>query len=541
METGIEASCCCRRPWHKKQYLAFRNTTGSPDGKEKGPPFAAAVGNVIATVKKAAGHLLTDDGFCVPWAGGAGAAAGRQTTGRQTRTEADTRMTTVSRYNHLHPWINGYYIAFNARSGAVALMTEENRAVYDTLTAKLAASPDSELTAAERELLGQMEYGRFAYAGEYDEREAIHFQHDMDRYDKTTLGLVIAPTMACNMACPYCYEANKQGRMTPETIAAVVKFVEDRAPHLRLFSTTWYGGEPLLALNIIEELSKSFMDIAKENKIGYSSAIISNGYLLTPETVDRLVQWQVASVQVTIDGPARFHNVKRPLKNGRPSFDTIVQNVAYAVKKMRVNIRVNLDKSFTRDMIAELLQELKAAGLHDKAGVYFGQIEPSAQVCSNISESCYETADFSSVETDYFRMLLQEGFRVEKLPAPISTFCMAQMTGSFLIDPPGNLYRCFNHVANEEQSMGNISKPIDYQHPNFTRLFRFDPFRDPACSECDLLPVCMGGCPSRRSDRQQSGASMCESWKHNLRPMLEIIARSRQAEQQRKAAETAKE
>jgi len=445
-------------------------------------------------------------------------------------------MPILSRYNHLQPWTDGYYIAYNAGSGALALMTADNRVVYDALAAKLAASPKAPLTDKETELLTQLKYGRFAFDDDVDERTAMQFRHNLDRYDQTTLGLTIAPTLACNMACPYCYESNKQGRMSAETVEALIAYVEKRAPGLQGISVTWYGGEPLLALDIVEDLSTSFMDIGKETKTGYAASIISNGYLLTPETVDKLIQWQVGSVQVTVDGPARLHNVKRPLKNGRDSFDTILANLAYAVTKMKVSVRVNIDKTYDRDVIVELLGELKAAGLHDKIGLYFGQIEPSAQVCANIVESCFETADFSRVETEYFRLLLEHGFRVDKLPAPSSTFCMAQMVNSFLVDPQGELYRCFNHVGNAAKSMGNIRNEINYSHPNFRRLFAFDPFQDPRCFACNLLPVCMGGCPSRRTERDLSVEQLCESWKHNLQPMLEIIARSRQAEQQQKAA-----
>jgi uncharacterized protein len=455
--------------------------------------------------------------------------------------KVENNMPKLSRYNHLQPWSEGYYIAYNAGSGALALMTMENRAVYDTLAAKLAASPDATLTDKETELLGQLKYGRFAFDDDHDERAAMQFRHNMDRYDQTTLGMIIAPTMACNMACPYCYEANKQGRMSAETVEALIAYVENRAPGLQGISVTWYGGEPMLALDIVEDLSKSFMDIGKETKTGYTASLISNGYLMTPETVDRLVEWQINSVQVTIDGPARLHNVKRPLKNGKSSFETILANVAYAVTKMKVSVRVNIDKTFDRDVVIELLGELKAAGLHDKIGLYFGLIEPTAQVCTNIAESCYETADFSRVETEYFRLLLEHGFRIDKLPAPSSTFCMAQMTNSFLIDPKGELYRCFNHVGDPAQSVGNIRNEINYQHPNFRRLFAFDPFHEPRCYECNLLPVCMGGCPSRRSDRNLPAEQMCESWKHNLQPMLEIIARSRQAQQQQQAAAATKE
>jgi uncharacterized protein len=270
------------------------------------------------------------------------------------------------------------------------------------------------------------------------------------------------------------------------------------------------------------------MSLGKEKQFTYTSSIVSNGYLLNRETVDRLVELNVSVCQVTLDGPARLHNVKRPLKNGKESFRTIVDNVSYACTKMLMSVRINIDKTFDAAVIAELLAELKQAGIEKRVAVNFGQLEPSSATCAAVAEACYEVADFSQVEIGFYRQLLDEGFRIEKLPRPTAAFCMAHQLNAFLIDPEGYLYRCWNYVGDHDKSMGHIRDAVDYQNPNFTRLFAFDPFSDPLCSNCDILPICMGGCPSNRVDRGQTGEKACQSWKHNLTPMLEIIARSRQ-------------
>ncbi len=452
-------------------------------------------------------------------------------------------MSKLSRFNHFQPWRDGYYIAYNAMSGAVALMTNENYEVYKKIPEILASNNQPDLSDEEKELFKQLEYGRFLCDDDLDEVEALQFRQNMDRYGQASMGLILAPTLACNMACEYCYEANKKGRLSSQLVEKIVEFVEERAPHLAGLDVSWYGGEPLLAMDIIDDLTATFLDLAEEYKFKYGSSMISNGYLMTPEVTDRLVKNQVKTIQLTLDGPGRIHNKKRPLKNGKPSFETILKNIQYAADKIGVGIRVNVDKSFTNDIIKELLQELIDAGVHDKVGVYFGQLEASTQVCSNISESCYETADFSKIEIDYYRLLLEYGFRIDRLPQPMSTFCMAQVISSFLIDPDGDLYKCFNHVGDKDKIVGNIGAEINYQNPNFKHLFNFSPFQDETCSSCNFLPICMGGCPSRRADRGLTGEQLCDSWRHNLEPMLEIIALSRQQEMQRQkeAAVAAKE
>lgn len=409
-------------------------------------------------------------------------------------------------------------------------MTMENYDMYGRMLEKLAANPDSPLSDEESKLLEQLKYGKYVCDKHFDELQALKFEHYLGRYGRSTLGLVIAPTMACNMGCEYCYEENKTGRMSKEIRDELMEFVKSHLTEMRQMDVTWYGGEPLLAMDIVEDLTERFFEMAREHRVGYSSGIVTNGYLMTPDVADKLVKFMVRNAQVTLDGPARVHNKKRPLKNGKDSFETIIDNLVYAAPKMRIGVRVNIDQSFTVDTIKELLEELKNAGLHQKISISFGHLEPATEVCANIAESCYETEAFSKTEADFYRQLLAEGFRIDKLPAPSSVTCMAQIVNAFVIDSNGYMYRCWNYVGDVGKSMGNIRDTIDFQHPYFLRLFDVNPFEEKACRECNLLPICMGGCPAKRVDRNLAGEEICESWKYNLQPMLEIIAAFKQLE-----------
>ncbi len=437
-------------------------------------------------------------------------------------------MVKLSNYNHFQERPDGSYLAYNAISGALAIMTKENYGVYNSIKRKLNENSNPDLTVEEKELYKQLEYANFIYSGDYDELDRLYFMHHLARYDSSSVGLVLAPTMACNMACEYCYEANKKGRMTAETIEAILKYIEKNAGKVNDVSLTWYGGEPLLAFDIIEDLSRSLIDLSEERKLKYSSYIITNGYLLNRDTVDKLVKLRVDGAQITLDGPARMHNKKRPLKNGQSSYERILENMVYASTKMRVSIRVNIDKSYDVDIISEMLEDLDKTGLRERVRIYFGLIEPATSACANISDNCFDIADYSRIETEFFKLIFDKGFVVEKLPSPTSNYCVAQSISGFVMDHEGNLYRCFNHIGDPEHAMGNIRNNISYYNENFFKLFRFDPFTKEQCRSCGILPICMGGCPSRRVEQDISDEDVCSSWKHNLPQMLEIIALSRQ-------------
>lgn len=444
-----------------------------------------------------------------------------------------------SLYNHFQKWNEDYYIAYNACSGAVALMTPEHYRIYCCLMEKISNGQSDGFNEEEDKLLKQLEYGKYTCPRNFDETRAIQFQSNIARYNVSSVALVIAPTMACNMACEYCYEATKSGKLDEARTKAIVEFVENRVAAMNDLSVTWYGGEPLLAMDVIEELSARFIELSEKHHFRYNASIITNGYLLSPRVIERLLELKVHLAQVTLDGPSEMHNKKRPLKNGKDSFATIVENLKCAAERMRLSVRVNIDKSFSTDTIDRLLDELAAAGLKEHVSVNFGHLDTATQVCANIAESCFDVSAFSEVETDYYRLLLNRGFRIDRVPSPSAVACMAQTLDAFVVDPNGEMYKCWNYVGDQAKSMGNIKDAVDYQHPNFLRLYDIDPFNYETCRECNILPVCMGACPSKRVDRDLSVDQVCESWKYNLEPMLEIIAASKHQEMLR-AQEKAK-
>jgi uncharacterized protein len=65
----------------------------------------------------------------------------------------------------------------------------------------------------------------------------------------------LLPTEDCNFRCTYCYEDFAIGRMSRATIEAVKKLIESRVPKLRALTIGWFGGEPLIAKDIVMEIS----------------------------------------------------------------------------------------------------------------------------------------------------------------------------------------------------------------------------------------------------------------------------------------------
>ncbi|MZJ17645.1 4Fe-4S cluster-binding domain-containing protein, partial [Enterococcus durans] len=230
----------------------------------------------------------------------------------------------VSQYNSIYdfPSNPSQKLMFNAKSLALALVDCSKVEQYENYCQTHEEIPDEAF-------LNDLKTGGFLIDDSIDEKAILKYEQLCSRYSRSHLSLVIAATSNCNFRCVYCYERSvlRASTMSEATQEAIVKFVESEAPHLESFTVTWYGGEPLLALDIIESLSLKFIDICKKNDIAYGATIVTNGYLLNCAVVEKLNTLYVNQYQVTLDGRKEIHDCSRPLANGGGTYDVITQNL----------------------------------------------------------------------------------------------------------------------------------------------------------------------------------------------------------------------
>ena len=141
------------------------------------------------------------------------------------------------------------------------------------------------------------------------------------------LSLRILPTEQCNFRCTYCYESFKLGKMSEDTVNAIVKLVTKRAPTLKRLNIGWFGGEPLLAKDIVLYLSKQFQELSNKYGFEYFGSITTNGYFLNKKLFQELVELGIHSYQISLDGSKEIHNKTRVLMNKEGTFDKIWKNL----------------------------------------------------------------------------------------------------------------------------------------------------------------------------------------------------------------------
>jgi uncharacterized protein len=138
------------------------------------------------------------------------------------------------------------------------------------------------------------------------------------------LHLILMPTEACNFRCTYCYETFQLKRMQPEIVRGIKSLLSRRAPDLSHLSLAWFGGEPLLALDIMEDILLHVQGLRRRAPgMKLSSDITTNAYFLNRRTFERLLALGVTGYQISFDGPREWHDRKRVLADGSGTFDRI--------------------------------------------------------------------------------------------------------------------------------------------------------------------------------------------------------------------------
>lgn len=332
------------------------------------------------------------------------------------------------------------------------------------------------------------------------------------------LFLAIQPDTDCNFRCVNCYEKHDARSMTQDVEEALIKMVDQRLGERGRLFVTWFGGEPLLQLGAIERLSSAFKEICAHKNGYYSSFLITNGLLFNRENAERLHKIGVNNVQITLDGPREIHDQRRPGARGEKTFDRVILNIRDSAGIVPVRLRINVDKT-NRQHIPELLDLLSCDGPVGNVSPYLGRQYPCTEVCRDMAGQCLLTDDLLLLEPETTMKFVNKGLLTFKIPHAINIHCMAEKANAFVITPSGGIVNCWNEASNPGAESDHLLRPVTRQmEKNALSWSNYNPFNS-ECSECLLLPVCMGGCPYMY---RTTGRPYCHEWKRHLDEGLAI-------------------
>lgn len=400
---------------------------------------------------------------------------------------------------------NNTYLLFNSKNNSFLELTKD---LYEEL---LIIKNDGESSLFDDEEIVNKLLDSGILTTEFDDKaflDDIIFKHNLLFYSKETMGLTLAPTIACNLKCPYCFEVSKpRGVITNEICDKIIDFIK-RNQKNEYLNLNWFGGEPLLAFNQIEY----FLDSLKENGIELSShSIVTNATLLKGKVLDIFEKYPLTNIQVTFDGIKERHDKLRVYYNGQGTFCEILNNMdEFIVRnpKTYISIRVNMGKHNSNDFF-ELKETLTQRYPNNKNIFIYPGILKGDNDCGYMSNF------FSPKELSNFYTSLQNKDEEVKIPSYTNKGCVANFINSYVIGPHGEVYKCWADMGIREREIGSV---IDDKFRNsnlFKQYMIHGSFVDDKnCHDCGLLSICSGGCSRSRIENKFEGKNnnLCDHY-----------------------------
>lgn len=425
---------------------------------------------------------------------------------------------------------NGDLLIYNSFTSALGILENKNRYIYDNIHNINVDLLDNE----ELECLHTMKENGIIIDHDFDEYNSLRVKHYRSRYASDTLVLTIAPTMACNLSCPYCYEKNvtKSKAMDDETQGLLIEFIEKKfkSNNINMLTVAWYGGEPLLALEVIRSLSKKIIELCSAYNIEYFADIVTNGTLLDRNAALILKEeCKVTTAQVTIDGLENTHNQRRGLNNKENSFNKIIQNIDNCFGLLDISIRINVDKD-NMDEIMDLINYFnKIKNWNDKVKYYFAKVRNHVSqgdsLCLVENESCMTPEEYFDFAAKMYDKMYESGnikYFDTFYPTRPKISCSAITESYYVVDPQGDIYTCWILIGNKNRAIGNLRDSEKLIDNNSEKLRWLSVDFPTECKSCILLPLCQGGCPLHCFNGKFECRYSANSLKYHMRNIFRV-------------------
>ena len=347
--------------------------------------------------------------------------------------------------------------------------------------------------------------------------------------------IIIAPTLECNAHCFYCFENGyRKGKMSLETADALVEFLEKHWNGEKL-GITWFGGEPLLASDIIDYVSTKLT----EKNIIYGCKITTNGSLLDGKLAQKAIElWHVEKVQITIDAVGdKYNRIKNYDKQYQDAFSLVMQNMQNALSMgINLKVRINFDPNKQDEALETMNYLLRRFNNANHLKIYFAPIDADDEIVKNISGDFDEYSEHPYISLIKFgrKHHLYRGFpdmeddestdheydtcgllkKLKIYPSPIN--CYATCPNVFSIGPNGDIYKCHRALGRKEYASGNIKTGIEEN--DAYKFFCNTALTYRECAMCPILPICQGGC--KINAQFYSGKEACAPSKAIIKDLI---------------------
>ena len=310
----------------------------------------------------------------------------------------------------------------------------------------------------------------------------------------------------CNLACKYCFaeEGEYHGRralMSFEVGKKALDFLIANSGNRRNLEVDFFGGEPLMNFDVVKELVAYGRELEKTHDKHFRFTLTTNGVLLRDDVIE-FANKEMDNIVLSIDGRKEVHDHMRPFKNGKGSYDFILdkfKKVAESRNQQKYYVRgtfthYNLD--FVKDVLSLADEGFEQISVEP---VVAGPEEPYAireedipQICEGYDELAKEMLkrkkEGRGFNFFHYMIDLSGGPCVYKRLSGCGSG-----TEYLAVTPWGDLYPCHQFVGEEEFCLGNVDDGI--VNTEMRDTFKLcNVYAKEECRNCFAKFYCSGGC-----------------------------------------------
>ena len=323
----------------------------------------------------------------------------------------------------------------------------------------------------------------------------------------TYIHLLYVPTMACNMACKYCYlEEDTKDLGTEHGALETLAYAIDKCREEEIipFNISLHGGEvTCLDPETFRELAAYISDYYERNRDFLTGAgfkvgrpHIKSNLLDLDRHLEAVRRYEI-SVSGSIDLPLTLHRACRIGKDGRDTLDRILANVALLEdipchKKVSATIfREHLER--IDEVIADIWYLHKNTCLDMLDFNFMIGFENSSSLLHALTEE-EQLAFFRGIRDAFMGTELEPGLRgawFREFGPDYCTNCVNCGEKFFLLEKNGDIFSCVRGQKQEDFYYGNIYKEsmrgiMETAVRKIRELHQSCGF-DPACGTCGLV------------------------------------------------------
>ena len=310
----------------------------------------------------------------------------------------------------------------------------------------------------------------------------------------------------CNLACRYCFAGEGEYKgdrslMSLEVGKKALDFLVANSGNRRNLEVDFFGGEPLMNFDVVKELVAYGRELEKTHDKHFRFTLTTNGVLLRDDVIE-FANKEMDNIVLSIDGRKEVHDHMRPFKNGKGSYDFILdkfKKVAESRNQQKYYVRgtfthYNLD--FVKDVLSLADEGFEQISVEP---VVAGPEEPYAireedipQICEGYDELAKEMLkrkkEGRGFNFFHYMIDLSGGPCVYKRLSGCGSG-----TEYLAVTPWGDLYPCHQFVGEEEFCLGNVDDGI--VNTEMRDTFKLcNVYAKEECRNCFAKFYCSGGC-----------------------------------------------